>query len=295
MSKFAEAASFSPPLSTASSFGDGLRSGTPSLINDHGRRPDLNNAPGLALIRSASISSLRSLTPAPIKYPEESAKNHLRDTRVAVDFSCTRSINQRVVPVSCTSDNVLLFTRGNRVHLKNFSAADDIGQLCKLQESYGDLTLLESGSVESPETLALASNKGFIQIWDVKAKKMTSSWSTKGVAAMAWNGPVLTVGGIKGSIRHYDTRITPNRKMKEQARKITRHQTSITQLAWNIEGKLFASADETGTVHVWDPRQKVPLDVGELVQRRKKMQHGSLVSVDPPPLTLMFSFIDPSV
>ena len=67
--------------------------------------------------------------------------------------------------------------------------------------------------------------------------------------------------------------------MKEQTKKVTRHQTRISSLAWHDEGKVFASGDESGTVLVWDTRQKAPLDVGEMIQRRKKMQHEGKVTV----------------
>lgn len=174
------------------------------------------------------------------------------------------------------------------MHFKNLasgSGAEEIGQLCKLQEDRGDLRVIECAGSDMPHIVALGTTKGFVQIWDVKAKKMAMSWSTKGVSIMRWNGPVLTVGGLKGTIRHYDTRVEPKSKMKDQAPKLTRHQARITSLAWNVNGKVLASGDESGTVYCWEQGKKVPLDVGEFVQRRKKMQHSSAVSVcDAPEL-----------
>ncbi|KAG5636011.1 hypothetical protein H0H81_009391 [Sphagnurus paluster] len=180
--------------------------------------------------------------------------------------------------LSCSSENMLFFSRGNRVHYKNASNAEEVGQLCKLQDSHGDLRIIECAGPDQPDIVALGTNKGLIQIWDVKAKKKTLSWTTKSVSAMRWNGSVLTVGGLKGTIRHYDTRIAPTSKMKEQVRKVTRHQSRITSLEWNVDGKLLASGDQSGTVYCWDSRDKVPLDVGEFIQRRKKMQHTGAVS-----------------
>ncbi|TFK71204.1 WD40 repeat-like protein [Pluteus cervinus] len=179
--------------------------------------------------------------------------------------------------LSCSPNNVLLFTRGNRVHYKNITSNEEVGQLCKLQESHGDVQIICCGGSDQPDVVALGTSTGLIQIWDLKAKKKTSSWSTKGVSSMRWNGATLTVGGLKGTIRHYDTRISPTVKMKEQSRKVTRHQARITSLDWNVEGTLLASGDESGIVYCWDSRQKVPLDVGEFVQRRKKMQHEGCV------------------
>ncbi|KAJ7852973.1 WD40-repeat-containing domain protein, partial [Mycena leptocephala] len=119
---------------------------------------------------------------------------------------------------------------------------------------------------------------GLVQLWNTESKKMVCSWTTKGVASMAWNGPVLSIGSSKGVLRHFDTRVQPTSKMKEQASKVTRHQASIATLAWNTDGKLLASGDESGVVYTWDARSKVPLDVGEFYQRRKKIQHSKAVS-----------------
>lgn len=242
-------------------------------------------------MRSVSVSSMRSTTP-PINptFPDTSAKYHLRNTKITVDYSGPTEVTSSSAAVgsvaphllSCSSANVLFFCRGNRVHFRNIgtgSGAEDIGQLCKLQEDRGDLRVIECAGSDMPHIVALGTTKGFVQIWDVKAKKMAMSWSTKGVSVMRWNSAVLTVGGLKGTIRHYDTRVEPKSKMKDLAPKLTRHQARITSLAWNISGKILASGDESGTVYCWEQGKKVPLDVGEFVQRRKKMQHSSAVSV----------------
>jgi cell division cycle protein 20 (cofactor of APC complex) len=188
--------------------------------------------------------------------------------------------------MSWSAQNIVVFARGNRVHYKQLGGAgtvagtaDDIGQLCRLPETRGDLCAIEFGGLDQPSIVALGTSKGYVQIWDVAAKKMTVGWTTKGVTAMKWNGPVLTVGITKGTIRHFDTRVKDAPKIKEQARKITRHQSPISSLSWNSEGKFLASGDETGMVYCWDPRQNVPLDVGEMVHRRKKMQHAGVVTV----------------
>ncbi|KAJ6578781.1 WD40 repeat-like protein [Mycena vulgaris] len=232
-------------------------------------------------MRSASFSSFHSQATSTATteasqqpyYPEGSSKYCLRDSRVAIDFSLPPASDTRV-PLSYSAQNVLYFSRGNRVHYRNMVAADSVSQLCKVQETHGDLKLLEAG----PSGLAVATTKGVVQLWDTETKKMVCSWTTKGVASMAWNGPLLSIGGLKGTIRHYDTRIQPTSKMKEQAAKVTRHQASILTLSWNADGKLLASGDESGIVYCWDARSKVPLDVGEFVQRRKKIQHGSAIS-----------------
>lgn len=234
-------------------------------------------------MRSVSAASLRSSSPAAPVYPDISAKHHLHNTKIAIDFSplpvASVGSAASTLPVGLSPQGILLFSRGNRIHYKNISTNEDIGQLCKLQESRGDLTIIECGGVNQPAIAALGTNKGIVQIWDITSKKPTTSWSTKGIASMRFNGPVLTIGGLKGTIRQYDTRIKEASKMKEQVRKVTRHQGRISSLSWNVDGRFLASGDENGTVYCWDSRQAVPLDVGEFVQRRKKMQHSGAITV----------------
>ncbi|KAJ7699306.1 WD40-repeat-containing domain protein [Mycena rosella] len=231
------------------------------------------------LVRSASFSSFHShaTTEAGQEpyYPEGSSKYALRDTRVAIDFSLPAESG--AVPLAYSAQKSLLyFTRGNRVQYKSLITADAVSQLCKLPDMLGDLTLLAAGDAA---LIALASSTGAIQLWDAGAKKLVCGWTTKGAVSMAWSGPVLSVGGPKGAVRHYDTRVQPAAKMREQAAKVTRHQTRVAAMAWNTDGKLLASGDGSGAVYCWDARSnRVPLDVGEFVQRRKKIQHAGAVS-----------------
>ncbi|KAG5641711.1 hypothetical protein DXG03_004398 [Asterophora parasitica] len=268
-------------MSSASSFTSASRACSPGDVGDQPGSSAYIDRSGMELMRSISSASLSSTATAGPSYPESSAKFHLRNTKLTLDFSlppAEEPLSLASSLLACSTQNVLFFSRGNRVHFKNTITSEDIGQLCKLQDSHGDLRIIECGGVDQPDIVALGTSKGLIQIWDVKTKKKTASWSTKSVTAMRWNGPVLTVGGEKGTIRHYDTRIAPTSKMKEQVRKVTRHQSRITSLEWNVEGKILASGDQSGVVYCWDSREKVPLDVGEFIQRRKKMQHPGAIS-----------------
>lgn len=160
-----------------------------------------------------------------------------------------------VWPVSWSMNNLLVFGRGNRVHFKNFmTQGEEVIQLCKVRSSFGALRLIEcgggggkgafslgtmgnrggsfSGSLGSgmgvgaggslgnqSNVVALGTSKGYIQLYDIVTKKPLSTFITTGVTNMKWNGPILTVGGPRGAIRHYDTRIQPNAttlKLKEQ-------------------------------------------------------------------------------
>jgi cell division cycle protein 20 (cofactor of APC complex) len=226
--------------------------------------------------RSVSISeSLRSVTTT---YPEASAHNFLRNTKVTVDFS-PPSITS-IAPIASSVQGILFFTRGNRVHLKNFDSGDIVSQLCRIPDDAGELRAIECASTDYPNFVALGTSKGCVHIYDVSTRKKTSSWTTRSLSSMAWNGPVLSVGTSKGTIRHFDLRVKETSKMKQQARKLTRHQSTICSLKWNVDGKFLAGGDESGNVYCWDSRQNIPLeDIGEAVQRRKKMQHPGPVTV----------------
>lgn len=274
-----------PPALSASSSRTDL-----SLLS--GRRSDKEEAleTGLAMMRETASVSSRATSPVVPVFPEPSARHHLKAGRLAIDFSVSTTATAEGVPTeenpftgpswpaSWGASNVLYFGRGNRVHQKNMSLNEDVSQLCKLKESHGDLRLLECGGRDQPNILASATSKGYIQLWDVTARKSTMSWQAKGAVSMRWNGPVLTVGGVKGTVRHYDTRIATTSKMREQSRRAMRHQKRITSLAWNSEGKLLASGDDSGLILCWDDRMQQPLDVGEHNGRRKKMVHSGAIT-----------------
>ncbi|KAF5381499.1 hypothetical protein D9757_008171 [Collybiopsis confluens] len=265
------------PISRSSSLTEESRRASPSPFIV----PSSYSKPGL--VRSASSSSLKPSNKP--KQSEISSLYNIRDTKTFIDFTLPPSTSSTdtdiTIPLACSTRSVVYFTRGNRVHYKNMQTNEDIGQLFKLQDKYGDLKRMVCGGVENSDTLAVATTQGTIQLWDVRAKKMTASWSTKGVGAMQFNGSVLTVGGVKGTLRFYDTRMASSAaaKMKSDARKLTRHQSRVTAMAWNEPGKLLATGDESGAINCWDNRQNTPLDVGEPVQRRKKIQHSVGVTV----------------
>ncbi|KAI0031791.1 WD40-repeat-containing domain protein, partial [Vararia minispora EC-137] len=215
-------------------------------------------------------------------YPETSAKHFLRDANASIAFHGEADdILGDTFPMSWSQGSTLVFGRGNRIHMKNIGLLnEDVFVLSKLKEHHGTLRLLECGDASSPNHVAIATSKGLIQIWDVLTKKMVRTWYTKPPTALRWAGPVLSVGGEKGTIRHFDTRINDASRMKDETKKVTRHQARITSLAWNHDGRVLASGDAGGVIHCWDNRvnQLGPLDVGDQIQRhRRKMQHAGAV------------------
>ncbi|KAF7307854.1 WD-REPEATS-REGION domain-containing protein [Mycena kentingensis (nom. inval.)] len=288
-----------PPSSVASSSGSGPSRDSVLVFRSSGMH---------ALTRSASFSSLHHVPDPSKPFPDGSAGTNLRMTRLNMDFSLSAPVpdatattpnttananaattpTRRIVPLSYSSNNVVYFSRGTRVHCRpmaNISSNADITQICRLQDHHGELVVLKAGGADQrPGIFALTTTSGNIQLWDTEAKKLVTSWSSsKGAVSLAWNGAVVTVGTNKGGVRSYDTRIQPAAKMKEQATRTTRttrHQAPIGALEWNVDGRYLASGDENGLVLTWDVRSpKKPLDVGAFNQsRRKRMQHAGPVS-----------------
>ena len=232
----------------------------------------------------------RTCTPAPdnFRFANESARYNMESQpRSVIDFSLptfTASVDndeELFCPLSWSSQNILAFPRGNRVYLKNVaSTVEDVGYTFKPSKKHGILQMLDFCR-DAPNLLALGTSNDNIELWDIEAKKMTRSWTATGITCLEWNeGRVLAVGDKKGSIQYYDTRIDDRKEMKMKKGKVTRHEAPITTISWNRKDpKYLASGDKDGVIYYWDSRQDAPLKMGEMVQRRRKMQHDHAVSV----------------
>ncbi|OSC96399.1 WD40 repeat-like protein [Trametes coccinea BRFM310] len=224
------------------------------------------------------------MTPAEPTYAAHSAYHVLRSVNT-IDYSVApaggdAADSAPASPVSWLQSNAVVFGRGNRVHYKNMADTEDVAQqLCKITSSLGNLRLIQCGGKSQPNVVALATSGGGVQLWDLVAKKMVLSWKMKSVTSMCFGENLLTVGDERGTLRHYDPRAPDATKLKEQLKKVTRHQGRILKAAWKEDGKYLATGDQNGLVLVWDARRpQVPLDVGEMVQRRRKMQHVGAVT-----------------
>ncbi|KDR78273.1 hypothetical protein GALMADRAFT_1311095 [Galerina marginata CBS 339.88] len=159
-----------------SSFTAGSQSTSPFVSADFNAQHS-GSSNSLGLIRSASSTSLR-MSPIPFVYPLSSAKFFLRSPRTTISYTSPPTSGDIVAKhLTCSANSAVFFTRGNRVHFKNLNSNyhEDIGQLCKLSISQGNIRSLEFNSKSQPEVLAIGTTKGVVQLWDVQAKKMTVS------------------------------------------------------------------------------------------------------------------------
>ncbi|KAG7443241.1 uncharacterized protein BT62DRAFT_337353 [Guyanagaster necrorhizus] len=240
------------------------------------------------LSRSQSVSSLRSSGPPELH--AASAKHHLQKRDVTIDFNPPTPFDDNLaVALACSKHNILFFPRRNRIFYKKLSSNDVATQLCKVKD--GNLTAMAIGAFgpEGVESIAIASRAGVIEIWDIKMMQKLVSFSMKEPTALAWNGPVLTVGNAEGSIRHYDTRLDKD-KIKKGTKVARYHKAMVTRIAYNFNTSnyMFASGDVDGNVLVWNAKTNQPMHVGLVPEsaRRlrsesypKEIKHGAPITV----------------
>ncbi|KAH9931618.1 WD40 repeat-like protein [Epithele typhae] len=226
-------------------------------------------------------------------FPSHSARHTLRAVN-SIDYSGSApkttlgQLNPGTPPVAWSHSNALVFGRGNRVFYKSMNDTEGVSsQLTKLPDHLGGLRLVQAAGADQPQIVVLATHSGSLQLWDLATKRAAMQWrlaASKTPSALAWNASLLSVGDARGGVRHYDTRVGVGAgggaaKMKDGAIRVTRHQGRITAMAWGRDGVHVACGDQNGLVLVWDIRKpRVPLELGEMVQRRRKMQHSGAIT-----------------
>ncbi|KII90082.1 hypothetical protein PLICRDRAFT_159393 [Plicaturopsis crispa FD-325 SS-3] len=220
--------------------------------------------------------------PPPLIFPPESSKHRLRYCNTTVDSWLGDGVKStESSPAAWSGDGVLIFGRGNRVHYKNMTLRQEVGQLCKIGDNLGELSHVACGP-QPRAHVAAATDKGYVQIWDVAAKKMLSSWKASGgVSSLQWNGPVLTIGGLRGSLKNHDTRMQEPAERKKGTRlnkQRNKHQTRVSCLSWHDNGHFLASGDADGIVYCWDQRKPgAALDIGEPGPGQKSIKHAGVI------------------
>ncbi|KAL8968990.1 MAG: hypothetical protein Q9183_002209 [Haloplaca sp. 2 TL-2023] len=149
------------------------------------------------------------------------------------------------------SSNILGVGLGSCVFMWN-SASGQVNKLCDLQDDgVTSLSWIETGG-----HVAIGTNKGLVQIWDVeRGRRMrTMVGHTARVGALAWNKHVLSSGSRDRLIYHRDVR-TPDQWL----RKLTSHKQEVCGLRWNNETGQLASGGNDNKLMVWDKMNGLPL------------------------------------
>jgi cell division cycle protein 20 (cofactor of APC complex) len=151
-----------------------------------------------------------------------------------VDWSSTNVVAVALGDVShfaCLFDCLTLL---QTVYLWNASSGA-IQELCR-SEQEGDYVCSVSW-VENGSALAIGYANSTVQIWDVTRQKRvrTLHGHDSRVAALAWNGNILTTGCKNGAIFNHDVCIADHHVATMQG-----HTQEVCGLKWSPDGKFLA-------------------------------------------------------
>ncbi|KAJ9123880.1 hypothetical protein QFC22_000668 [Naganishia vaughanmartiniae] len=154
----------------------------------------------------------------------------------------------------------------------------------------GDVTCLGTEGDDQPQVcsvdwasdgsfLAIGNEDGAVELWDAdtgqRVRKMEGHQAR--VAALSWNGSVVSSGCKDGSIHHHDVRVA-----QHKVQDLRGHRAEVCGLAWRGDGQFLASGGNDNVVNCWDGRigQSVLKDAEGLPTappKWQKMNHTAAV------------------
>jgi cell division cycle 20-like protein 1 (cofactor of APC complex) len=154
--------------------------------------------------------------------------------------------------VDWSSQNVLAVGLGNSVYMWN-AATSQVSKLCEMPsgDSVTSVSWIERGT-----HLAVGSNNGTVQIWDVSRKKQIREMGghRSRVGSLAWNSALLSSGSRDKVIFHRDVRVnTP------YVTKLVGHRQEVCGLKWSYDGTQLASGGNDNKLYIWDATSTSPL------------------------------------
>ncbi|PWY97075.1 cell cycle regulatory protein [Testicularia cyperi] len=156
--------------------------------------------------------------------------------------------------VDWSNKNVLGVGLGTCVYL--WSAENSsVTKLCDLKE-HGNDAVTGLNWAGSGNHIAIGTEKGLVQIWDVEKQKLlrTMKGHTKRVGSLAWNEVILSSGSRDKLIYHRDVR-APD----QYIRTLRAHRQEVCGLKWNTDINQLASGGNDNKLIVWDGLNETPL------------------------------------
>ncbi|XP_043830730.1 fizzy-related protein homolog [Dromiciops gliroides] len=146
-----------------------------------------------------------------------------------------------------SSSNVIAVGLGTRTYLWNASTCQ-VTKLCDLSVE-GDSVTSVAWS-EQRNLLAIGTDKGSVQIWDVAVKKILCivEGHSSRVGVLAWNADQISSGSRDTMILQRDIRALP----LQSERWLQCHRQEVCGLKWSIDNELLASGGNDNTVLVWN-------------------------------------------
>ncbi|RCN43491.1 hypothetical protein ANCCAN_10553, partial [Ancylostoma caninum] len=154
--------------------------------------------------------------------------------------------------VDWSSQNMLSVGLNTCVYL--WSACNSqVIKLCDLVNDQDTVTSVQWA--DKGELLAVGTNRGITQIWDVHTQKMTMELSghTSRVGCLAWNGDLVCSGSRDRHIIQRDIR-QPHLTEK----KMSAHRQEVCGLKWSPDKQYLASGGNDNQLLVWSMRRTDP-------------------------------------
>ncbi|VDP25013.1 unnamed protein product [Soboliphyme baturini] len=156
--------------------------------------------------------------------------------------------------VDWSSQNLLAVGLASSVYLWN-AFTSHVTKLCDLTADADSITSVNWS--EKGETLAVGTQRGYCQIWDVASQKkvLNLEGHSLRVGCLAWNGDLVCSGSRDRLILQRDTRISP----LGSARRLASHKQEICGLKWSPDHQYLASGGNDNRLLVWDLRSARPV------------------------------------
>ena len=130
--------------------------------------------------------------------------------------------------------------------------------------------------------LGIGVGTGDVELWDVEnnSKLRTMSGHLGQVAALSWNGHILSSACGDGTIWHHDVRIA-----RHKVAELVGHTGEVCGLKWRPDGELLASGGNDNVVNIWDARMTTGSITGETTESSRggakwtKRNHTAAVKV----------------
>ncbi|KAL2919804.1 substrate-specific activator of APC-dependent proteolysis [Polyrhizophydium stewartii] len=158
--------------------------------------------------------------------------------------------------VDWSSKNILGVGLGSCVYLWN-AATCSVTKMCDLgsNDTVTSISWIQRGS-----HLAVGTNKGLVQLWDVERSKKVRQFTghRSRVGALSWRYEMLASGSRDRSILLRDVR-----EPGDHVFKFTGHRQEVCGLRWSPDDDVLASGGNDNKLFIWDARSKKELSCFE--------------------------------
>ncbi|KAM0842859.1 hypothetical protein ACQ4PT_058091 [Festuca glaucescens] len=145
------------------------------------------------------------------------------------------------------SSNVLSIALGNTIYLWD-AANGSTSELVTLDEDDGPVTSVSWAP--DGRHIAVGLNSSTVQLWDSSSNRLLRTLQgvhESRVGSLAWNGNILTSGGMDGKIVNNDVRIRNHAVQTYRG-----HEQEVCGLKWSGSGQHLASGGNDNLLHIWD-------------------------------------------